>query len=271
MNYVSNLYYYLRVAGKPMKGDNTKLITFYHLMINLKGNFVMTADGEEYILKENDALLIPPGSLRKREHYPESGEYIIFNFHMPKEKAITTCTHFKNAVSPFVRNLLSSYTYKYYNDVSYPYKFYIMPNQKVDDSREQAKIKAILHNVLNCIMIEFLDTLNYSTDNKHVITTIRYINDHIFEPITLSSVCEAIHLSKEYVSRLFRKEMNMTVTDYITGQKLSLAKNLLTSDEMTLQNISERIGYQDYNYFSRTFKKHYGISPIKMKKEMLKK
>ena len=62
--------------------------------------------------------------------------------------------------------------------------------------------------------------------------------------------------------------MGITVTDYIIRQKLDLAKNMLSSDEMSLRNISEKLGYQDYNYFSRLFKRHYGISPMKMKKDL---
>ncbi|MBQ6701996.1 MAG: helix-turn-helix domain-containing protein [Clostridia bacterium] len=271
MNYVSKLYYYLRINAQRSSGVAQKTITFYHLVINLKGSYLITVNGNDYHLKENDAILLPPGSLRKRGPSTEPSEYVIFNFNMPKENAVTGCIHFKNAVTPFLRNLLNSYTYKYYNDVTFPFKFYVLPNQNIDDTREQEKIRSILHNVSNCVMIELFDSLNYSTDNKHVISTIRYINDHVYESLTLGSVCKEIHLSKEYISRLFKKEMNMTVTEYIISQKLSLAKNLLSSEDMNLQSISEKIGYQDYNYFSRTFKKHYGISPIKMKKEMLKK
>lgn len=271
MNYINSLYYYLRLNGINHNAIKPSHIPFSHLTVMLKGCFVFKVDGVEYSLKENDAIFIPSGSLRERIYSSERCEYAIFNFSFTKEKAITNCIHFKNAVTPFIRNILDSYTYKYYSDTAFPYDFYKMPNQNVDNTREQEKIKSILHNVLNCVIIELLDTLNYSTENRHVVNTVRYINDNITETVSLTSISNNIHISKEYLARLFKKEMNMTVTEYIAQQKLIFAKNLLMSDDISLQDIAEKLGYQNYNYFSRIFKKHYGISPLKMKHEISKK
>ena len=249
-------------------GINSGVIPFYHLMVVLKGEYTFFVNGKKVTVKENDALLLPPGTLRER--LPSTGEsdHVIFNFMMSKDYSISSYSLFKDSVTPFIRNVVNSFSYKYYIDLNYPYDFYRLPGSNNDNSIEQTKKKDILHNILNCIILDLFASLNYSTHNQHVISTLRYINDHITDPLSLNDVCREVHLSKEYTSRIFKKEMNMTVTDYIIRQKLALAKDMLASDDLSLRDIAERIGYREYNYFSRLFKKHYGVSPVKMKKQM---
>ncbi len=268
MNYVNNLYYYIRGAGKNIMALESSVIDFYHLMIVLKGNFTHIINGQEVQLNEGDALLLPPGTVRKRLFQKEFTDHVVFNFRMKKENDLKSPIRFKNAVTPYIRKLLDAYPCKFYNDLSHNYKFYISQNSKIDNSRDLAVNKAILHNHLNAILIILFDSLNPQTQNKYVNSILKYINDNITTPLSLADVCKAVHLSKEYVARVFKKEIGMTVTDYIIQQKLDLAKNMLLSDELSLSDISEKLGYQDYNYFSRLFKRQYGISPIKMKKDI---
>ena len=267
MNPVSTFYYYLRITGDSIVPLERSVIGFYHLMIVLKGNFTFIINGNEIAVGENDVLLLPPGTERGRHPHPNSADFVVFNFKLSKDQEISSHILFKNGANPMIRRLIDSYPYKYFNDYSSSFDFYKHPSYKIENSREMTKIKYLLHNILNCILIELFDSLNYSAHNPHVFNTLKYINDNISEPITLNDVCQAIHLSKEYTARIFKKEMNITVTEYIIEQKLSLARSMLISDELDLRDISEKVGYQDYNYFSRLFKKHYGISPLKMRKE----
>lgn len=268
MNPVSNLYYFMRNKKKNADGIKSGVIPFYHLMIVFKGEFDFLVNGKTVSVRDNDALLLPPGTLRERLPSEGESDYVIFNLMMEKDFSFPSYMLFKNAVTPFVHNVLNSFSYTFYMDTSYPYDFYRMPQLDSDNSVTQNKTKTVLHNILNCVVLDFLDSLNYSTKNQHVISMIRYINDHVTEPLSLYDVCRAVHLSREYTARVFKKEMDMTVTDYITRQKLALAKDMLAGEDISLVDIAERIGYREYNYFSRLFKKQYGTSPKKMRAEM---
>lgn len=268
MNPVSNLYYFLGNKSKNCMGINSGVIPFYHLMIVFEGEFTFVVNGQEVVVKGNDALILPPETLRQRLPFKGEADYVLFNFMMEKDYALSSYMLFENGVSPFIRNVLNSFSYKYYIDTNYPYAFYRVPGTDDDNSVTQSKTKTILQNILNCVVLELFESFNYTTKNQHVISALKYINDHITEPLSLNDVCREVHLSKEYTARIFRKEMNMTITDYITQQKLILAKDMLASDDISLVDIAEKIGYREYNYFSRLFKKQYGISPLKMKSEM---
>ena len=268
MNFIKKIVFFIRVTGKNIVPIERRSIDFYHLTIVLKGKLTYIVDGQEIVVEENDALLLVPGTDRERLPYPDHADFIIFNFFPPKENPLSSNLFFKNSVNQPIKTLLNTYPYKFYqeNEINHykghEYRHYEIP--------EKTKVNAILHNIFNCIFIDLFDSLKYSTKNTHVINTLKYINDNITSPLSLDSVCKEVHLSKEYTARVFKREIGITVTQYINQQKLDIAKNMLVSDEFDLQSIAEKVGYQNYNYFSRIFKKHFGITPINMKMELKK-
>ena len=236
-------------------------IDFYHLTFVLSGKVTYKVNDEEVVLQENDALLLVPGTHRERFKSNEKAHYVIFNYLPTKGSEIASPLFLKNAVNQTVRKLLDSYPYTYYD----PQVHLRSPNS------ENAKINEILPNLFNCILTELLSALNYKTNNVHVLNAIKYINDNITQPLSLNSISSAIHLSREHTTRIFKKEMGITVSEYVNQQKTMLAKDMLTSDEFSLQDIAYSLGYENYGYFNHIFKKNFGITPIKMRKKLKNK
>jgi len=73
-------------------------------------------------------------------------------------------------------------------------------------------------------------------------------------------------LSKEYTSYIFKKEIGKTLTDYVNERKMLLAQELIRNGEMSLTDIAVYLGFENYNYFSRLFKRYVEISPLMFKK-----
>lgn len=90
-----------------------------------------------------------------------------------------------------------------------------------------------------------------------------YIKEQYSEKITLDSITESVGFSKYYASRLFKKYMGTTIIDYLIQVRIEKAKELLTNSDYSIKQISYMIGYQDPNYFTWSFKKCLGVSPIK--------
>lgn len=77
---------------------------------------------------------------------------------------------------------------------------------------------------------------------------------------------EYVNKSKNYFSYLFKKELGISFVEYLNQVRVEAAKKLLdTTDEKTYE-ISEKVGYSDYKYFSSVFKKITGVSPAQYKK-----
>lgn len=251
MSYIiKDFFFFCNFSGKSHGSIPKSKINFYHLTFVLSGEVKYTVEGKDITLRENDALLLVPGTVRERHKSDKSAHYVIFNYTSAKPNDISKSLFMRAAVNQTIRKLLDSYPYTYYDR---PQK---EPNQKINK---------VLPNLFNCILTELFDSLNYHTENVNVLNAINYINDNITSPISLKDISDHIHLSNEHTSRIFKKEMGITVTDYINNQKMQLAKDMLTSNEMSLLDIAYKMGYENYGYFNKTFKKHFGISPQKMK------
>lgn len=82
-------------------------------------------------------------------------------------------------------------------------------------------------------------------------------------------ISEHLHVNASYLSKIFHEETGKTISEYILSVKMDQAEILLNSRVYNLTEISEALGYENYAYFSRQFKKYFGYSPenyIKQKK-----
>ena len=74
-------------------------------------------------------------------------------------------------------------------------------------------------------------------------------------------IISAFSYSQEYICRTFKKIIGVTITDYFNEQKMKYAYSLLQSSSYSVEQICERINFNNISYFYRLFKKHFGITP----------
>jgi len=92
-----------------------------------------------------------------------------------------------------------------------------------------------------------------------------YIEEHLTEPgLSLTDVAEALFVNASYLSRIFKQEMQCSLVEYITTRRMKRAKEWMDeAGAVNITMIAERLGYADPYYFSKLFKRHYGIPPSK--------
>jgi two-component system response regulator YesN len=88
-----------------------------------------------------------------------------------------------------------------------------------------------------------------------------FIDQHYMYPISLDDVSEAFYLSKEHVSRLFRKTYNESVTQYILKKKMESAADLIRTSQLSYREIAYQLGFEDISYFYKQFKKIFSCTP----------
>lgn len=89
----------------------------------------------------------------------------------------------------------------------------------------------------------------------------RYVDRHLNRKITLEEVAEYTHLNSSYFSRLFKKETGMSFIHYVTHIKMEQAKEWLDQSPQSVEQVAERLGYENKSYFTKLFKLHTGATP----------
>ena len=89
------------------------------------------------------------------------------------------------------------------------------------------------------------------------------IESDLSSDLSLNNLASIFGVNPSYLSSLFKKETGVTLTEYVNEKRVERAKELLLSTNLQIQNISQRCGILDVNYFTKTFKKHTGLTPKK--------
>ena len=97
---------------------------------------------------------------------------------------------------------------------------------------------------------------------------LEYIGEHYRERITVSDLCRIFHYSRPSLFMHFKNELNQGITSYINELRLEKSKTLLQENH-SIKETAGLVGFEDANYFSRIFKKKYGISPSVFSKSRL--
>jgi YesN/AraC family two-component response regulator len=123
-------------------------------------------------------------------------------------------------------------------------------------------------NYLEKVADDKLITVDAGTDhsNSAIKEAIDYINKNIQKQITLKEVANTVHLNASYFSVLFKDHTRMTFSEFITRKRLQIAKTLLLTSNLQVEEISFQVGYQTAKYFIKIFKDYEGITPSKFRK-----
>lgn len=89
----------------------------------------------------------------------------------------------------------------------------------------------------------------------------KYIMEHLHERIGLAEIAEEFHVSPNYLSQLFKKYMEVGISEYISQQKIGASKELLKQPDLKIYEVAEQFGFESAFYYSKVFKKVTGISP----------
>lgn len=92
-----------------------------------------------------------------------------------------------------------------------------------------------------------------------------YINNNFAKDISLDDVSRVVDISPYYFSKIFKEESGENFIEYLTNVRMEKAKDLLKNSTYSMKEICSLCGYQDPNYFSRTFKKNVGVTPTEYK------
>ncbi len=90
--------------------------------------------------------------------------------------------------------------------------------------------------------------------NPAIDRLIRYVNQNYASPITLKEVSQTLHLTPNYISKLFVNNTGMGFKEYLTGVRIKNARDMLENTNKQISAVANDCGFTDSNYFSSAFK-----------------
>lgn len=99
------------------------------------------------------------------------------------------------------------------------------------------------------------------------VLSVNFINQNYYKPIGLGDVAQYVHANTAYLSRVFKREMGIGISEYLNRLRVEQAARLLRETNLKVAHVAQRVGVADAHYFSSLFKRYAGISPVLYRKQ----
>ena len=234
--------------------------SYWELTYVDKGELLTTIDGVSYHLKQGDLIFYAPMQFHTQSTFEKiSSSYLTINFKMNFNHADLLCNKIFSLkrdsyfiVTKLIEELSNNNLYS--DDLSLCYlKELIIQMLRLDNSHFHSKPTTHMQQTY---------------ENELLNDILLYIDNNIYEKISVSTLCEHFCISTSMLHSLFRKNMNNTAKNYINELKLSKSKELIRNSTHTLSEISEMLGFSSIHYFSKKFKSYFNISPTEYSKSI---
>lgn len=142
---------------------------------------------------------------------------------------------------------------------------------RVNDEREagyQLRTRIILLELLECLIKEnCFKQAGFANSTGMQRELITFIQKHYAEKITLGMLAEEFHLSEKYISWYFKEHFSISFMQYVSHLRMTRAKDLLTTTELSVTEVALSCGYPSVNLFIRSFKEAYQVTPLQYRKK----
>lgn len=255
----TKLPFYLSGIGRTspefhVKRDNG--LSSHQFLFTVKGRGILIVNDKRYILEKNSLLYLPPGL--PHEYYPEKGEW-------------STCWMvFRGELLAGIMKNMGFEDEMIAHDAdltAFEKLFNRLYGLAADNLHSSKKCSLLIYDAV-LLAGDILNGKNSAdnTGNMIVDKAVEYINDHYCSDISLNELSDLSGVSPQYFGRLFRERLNMRPMEYIARIKVSKAKIMLLDSDISVTEISEKLGYTSPTYFGIVFRKYEGISPTEFRK-----
>lgn len=121
------------------------------------------------------------------------------------------------------------------------------------------------------VLQKSLDIIDKSGNLVSVVNKAKnYINTHLDQQLSRNDVASYVYLNPDYLTRLFKKETGVSISQYINSMRINRAKDLLQNTDMSVSNVAKMVGFTHFAYFSTAFKSSTGYSPVEYRQMYFK-
>lgn len=130
--------------------------------------------------------------------------------------------------------------------------------------RSVEDMKAFVRHLLKCAV----QYTAFAESSRSVIDKLLdYLDQHFSQDISRNDLAEIVYLNPDYISRLFKREVGMSIGSYLLEKRLEKAKELLMNSTLPINAVSMHVGYSNFSYFTKTFREATGVTPNEYRKQ----
>lgn len=133
--------------------------------------------------------------------------------------------------------------------------------QKLDQCTDEASMTACRNEAIRTLTDRVRLKKEQKARSTYVEACCDYIGKHYREKIYLDDLAKKMGISPTYLSRLFSKEVGVTIQDYVVGVRVERAANLLTYSSSSIAEIGDYVNFPSQSYFGKVFKKYKSMTP----------
>ena len=253
---------------------------FWELVYADKGNLVCTADDRNLIVKEGCMICHKPD---ERHSLAANGVTAPSVFIISFECKSDAMRFFENRVFALEKSL-RKYIYAIVSDAK---KTFDMPFSDPDTHKLELLDsptlggKQLIKNRLEILLIEIMRSLTETESgnstflpdsdygNRLVNDVMTVLNDNLCSAVNVDDICRITHYGRANVFKQFKAATGRSVMAYFTEMKIEAAKRLLRESDLTVSQISDRLAFDNPNYFSKTFRRLTSLSPSTYRKRAM--
>lgn len=266
MNYLPNVILYRHNKFGKRFAVLKSQIMFYDLTIVFSGKLTYIIDEQVIDVVAGDAIFIKSGSTRERLLSPTPVDYVSFNFVMNDD--LSRDNVHLNKLNGLKKEGKSDQYEKDFLDlpthipgvIENEIKLLIASIDVIDQNNNMVFLdNTISALILSNILYILKSKLNAPTISPTVEQIEKYLIDNYSKKITLDDIAKLTYFSKTHCHVLFNREKGCSIMTYLNKIRIDKAKELLIEGVLSLTDISDSLGFESYNYFSRLFSKKTGI------------
>lgn len=251
----------------------------YEIILGLHGEVFLTVDGSPCVIRPGEIFVIPP--YITYEGYKASDDHTRFYWlHFFPRLGVFRCTDLQMTADysrepekgKTKEDIRSAVFYAYlplHFSALHPEKLYILMNQILDVAHSSYSSSYCIDYLVTSLALEISEQYGQyhrihneqqSESNKRFSQILEWIRINIYKEITVQDIADHFALNPDYLTRLFKKHLDMGTKKYVNIQKINAAKGLLASTDMSTKEIAYILNYKDEKYLMRLFKNIEGIT-----------
>ena len=241
------------VEAEPSHEFRGRIVNRYILNYVLEGNLLYELNGKTYHLQQGDIFFIPPSLLHSQQAVDGHYHFLYISFYgsnsslLLNRAGLTAQTPVVHDENGFILEKLQQIL-TLFEDTSF---------------LSVAQANVVFAQILCHLFSRRQENLTQrKTDALTLISQAqKYVETYYAGKFTVTELCKHLYVNRSYFTTLFKKYCGMSLKEYLIDYRLSKAMYLLLNTTLSIAEISEAIGFQDYANFYKRFKQKTGYSP----------